>query len=343
VEPGPFAAVLSTAPMRWGPQQEFPLVLGPNAGGFPSLYVGTSSPVDLWLFQIHGRVLYGELGESAFSPAPSPEGRRFASGMVVTVMPRWTPGLELGGTRFIHTAWSNAGSVAHRLAEPFTGILQGGLAGAAVADEKNQVASAFGRWVFPAAKTELYGEFYKEDAISRLHEGVSLVEEPDDYSAFAIGLQRVLTATDARIRVFRAELVNGETSHQQRGDRGFTVPLPPYVNGGVQQGHTVNGLLLGAPDAYGGSGWRIGMDEFTTAGRRSLTFERSLRFDWLPTLGNTTLVHPDVIYDVRVELLRFRGAREYALTIVPAIDLNRNLVAHNDVWNLMVALTTRGW
>ena len=80
----------------------------------------------------------------------------------------------------------------------------------------------------------------------------SLVEKPDDYSAFTLGFQSVFTASRAHIRVFRGEMVNGETSHQERGQRGFTMPLPIYIHSEETQGHTVDGLILGSPEAYGG-------------------------------------------------------------------------------------------
>ncbi|HEY9226557.1 MAG TPA: hypothetical protein VIP11_07930, partial [Gemmatimonadaceae bacterium] len=42
------ASVISAA-QQWGPARDYPLVLGPNGGGFPSVIAGTSRPVDLWL------------------------------------------------------------------------------------------------------------------------------------------------------------------------------------------------------------------------------------------------------------------------------------------------------
>lgn len=340
-----FLAAVSTAPQRWGPAREFPLVMGPNAGGFPELYFGTSEPVNFWLFRAHGRVVYGELGQSAYSADVAGERKRFGSGLVMTALPRGLTGLEIGGTRFIHQSWSGVPTV-HALVRPFSA--GGNLFGNAAADNpdsENQVASIFARWALPAAKAEFYAEMYREDFFGKFHAAPgSLVEKPDDYAAFALGFQRVVTSNGGTIRVLRGEIVNGETSHQERAERGFTVPLPPYIHSGVIQGHTVNGLILGSPEAYGGAGWRVGIDEFSSAGRRSIALERSLRFDWLPTLPlNGSLVHPDVIYAVRAEVLRFVGDGDFGVTLIPAIDLNRNLVAHHNLFNLTAAVTRRGW
>jgi hypothetical protein len=85
------------------------------------------------------------------------------------------------------------------------------------------------------------------------------------------------------------------------------------------------------------------MDDYRPDGRRSLSLERSMRFDWLPTRPDSSLVHPDVIYAVRAEMMRFYGSADIGVTVVPAIDLNRNLVAGSDVFNVAIALTVRGW
>lgn len=333
---------VSTAPQQWGPAREYPLVLGPNAGGFPEAFVGTSQPLDLWLFRAHGRLLYGELGQSDYTEPVDGETRRLASGLVLDLVPRWLPGLEVGASRFIHRPWEGF-PTASALARPFSGIFGSGANAGVNLRNENQNASFFARWAVPAVKAEIYAEMYKEDYWGTFHGGPdNLVESPDDYSAFTVGFQRVFTSNRQSVRVLRGELVNGETSHQQRGERGFTVPLPIYIHSAETQGHTLDGLLLGSPDAYGGAGWQLGVDDYSTVGRRSFTLERSLRFDWLPTLpANSGLVHPDVIYDVRADFLRFRGKHDYGIIVIPAIDLNRNLVAHHDVFNLAVDVTWR--
>lgn len=328
----------STAANQWGPARDFALVLGPNAGGFPSVFAGTSSPVDLWLFRLHARVVYGQLAQSGFTTLVANENKRLGSGLVLDVLPRGIPGLELGATRFIHDPWPAGGLTVADFKRPFANGAN--LSSNAVNSAfENQVASVFARWALPAARSEFYGEFYKEDYPGHFHESISLVESPDDLAAFTVGFQHVLSASPARVHVLRAEVVNGETSPQQRTERGFVDPIPPYTHADVTQGHTVNGLILGSPDAYGGSGWRIGVDDYTASGRRSTTFERSLRLDWLPTLGNSP--HPDVIYAVRQEWVRFGKKADYGFTIVPAFDFNRNL--GHDTANLAAAITVTGW
>jgi len=338
---GGFVFGATNAPQRWGPAREYPLVLSPNPGGFPTVFVGTSTPANLWLFRLHTRLVYSQLDQSAYSPVDTGDTRRFGSGIVGVIEPRGAPGLEIGGTRFIHDPWPASGLSLSLVRRPlssgfnFTGIANN-------AETENQVASVFARWALPTAKAEFYGEFYKEDYPGHFHTSLSLIEKPDDLSAFTIGFQRVFTARPQFFRVLRGEIVNSQVSHQERETRGFSIPLPPYVHGIEVQGHTVDGMILGSPEAYGGAAWRIGVDDYTPSGRRTISLERSLRFDWLPADTDSSLVHPDVLYALRFELLRFLGNVEWQVTLIPAIDLNRNLVAGRDVFNLTAAFTFRG-
>lgn len=335
-------AGISTAPQRWGPEIEYPLVLGPNAGGFPNVFIGSDKPWNFWLFRGEARLLYGELSQSAYAATDTAGGgRRLGEGLILAATPRGVPGLEVGLARFIHRPWGDFSRAA--LLRPISGIINDSNA-VNVANE-NQVASVFARWAFPSAKTEFFGEFYKEDYPGSFHSSAnSLVEKPDDLASFALGFQHVLSATATTVRSIRGELVNGETSHQERLERGFTTPQPPYVHSAELQGHTEDGFILGSPEAYGGSGWTLAYDEYTPKGRRSVAFQRSLRFDWLPTIAtDSALVHPDVAYSVRFDLVRFLGARELDVTLAPTLDLNRNLVDHHDVPNLTVAVGWRGW
>lgn len=336
----------SSAPNRWGPAREFPLVLNERAGGFPEVHLGTSEPFDLWLFRLHVRAMYARLSQSAFAAVDTGETLRLGSGAVVVALPRGLDGLEVGISRFAHRPWEGLPS-ANVLGRPFGAIISSNRPGSQINDlAENQVASIFARWVLPAGRLEVYAEMFKEDFPGGFHEAAStLVEKPDDYSAYTLGFQRVMRANSDEILALRGEVVNGETSHQERGQRGFATPIPVYIHSPEYQGHTVNGLILGSAEAYDGAAWRLGLDEYTPAGRRSITLERRLRLDWLPTLpaSATTGVRPDVIYAVRLEMVRFWGTRDYTISFVPAVNLNRNLIAGNDVFNLGAAFSLRGW
>ena len=328
----------SNEPQRWGPAREYPLVLGPAAGGFPHAFAGTRAPIDVGIGTIQARYIAGSLTQSAFSPAPSDQAGRFASAAVVAVSPRGTGGLELGFVRFFET--TNAASVKGLLRPLTVASLVGaqGDTSAANIPRENQIASVFFRWPFAAAGVEVYGEWYREDFPGDVRK---LILKPDDLSEFEIGIQRVWIASATIRRVFRFEIVNAELSHQERGQRGDAYPYSPYLHSEVVQGHTQHGLILGSPEAFGGAAWRIGVDEYTPRGRRSISMERVLHFDQSPVVPAGS--RPDVLYGLRAEVLRFAGSRDYTVALEPAINLNRNLFPHSDVFNLHAVLSVHGW
>ena len=339
---GAASAGVSNAPQLWGPAREFPLILGPGPGGFPHAFIGTARPIDVWIARIQTRLIAGALAQTAYSPAPGGRARRIASAAIIGISPRGIDGLEFGFARFFES--SDKLTLGRILRPVSIHALVGPIGDSADVDNipnENQVASAFFRWALPDAGIEVYGEWYREDYPGDFRK---LILKPDDLSSFMVGLQRVLHASPLRRRVFRLEIVNGELSHQERGQRGFAQPLPPYVHAEVLQGHTHRGLLLGSPEAYGGAGLRVSHDDYTERGRLTVALERALRFDWLPGQpAPSTGVHPDVLYAVRIELLRFAGRRDYTLTLVPAIEFNRDLVAGRDRPNLYARLRVSGW
>jgi hypothetical protein len=333
---------ISNAPQRWGPAREYPLLLGPGAGGFPHAFLTTSAPIDVWVARAQARLIAGTLAQSAYSPAPAERTQRIASAAIVGFTPRGIDGLEVGFARFFE---STDAMTLGRILRPLDPRALVGAVGDPLNDvnvpNENQLASAFFRWALPNAGVEVYGEWYREDFPGDLRK---LLLKPDDLSSFMVGFQRVFVASSTQRRLFRFESVNGELSHQERGQRGFAEPIPPYLHSEVRQGHTLRGLLLGSPEAFGGAGWRASLDDYTPRGRLTIALERALRFDWLPVQpSGVTDVHPDVLYALRFEMLRFAGRRDYTVTLVPAVDLNRNLEPGADRYNLYAALTVRGW
>ena len=329
----------SHEPQRWGAAHDFPLVLGPGAGGFPHAFISTNSPLNLGLFRLQARYIAGRLDQTDYSQASVGKEDRVAAALLLVASPRGFDGLEVGVERFFE---STSAASRQLLLRP---LRVGSLVGApddpgANVPNENQVASAFFRWALPTGGVELYGEWYFEDYPGSLRK---FVLKPDDLSAFDLGFQRVLVAGPLHRKLVRFEIVNSELSHQERGDRGAWYP-PLYTHAEVKQGHTEHGLLLGSPEAFGGAGWRFAVDDYSPSGRITLGLERFLRFDTVAgRTADAADIHPDVLYAVRAELLRFAGARDYAITVVPALDLNRNLERGTDVFNLHVAFTVHGW
>jgi hypothetical protein len=324
------AAGISTANQVWGPAEWYPIVLGNNAPGYPHAFVGTTSPVNVGIGRIQGRLVWGRLDQSAHSPVRGGETRRFTSGIVGVFPPRWIPGLEVGGTRFFHTPWPTQGFALDHFLKPFEGVLKVGLVGDGLeggSDQDNQLASVFARWVLPGVGFEAYGEFAREDHSYNLRD---LLLEPDHNSAYMLGLSRAWTGSPDRWFALRAEVVNAEMSHLFR----VRHQSPFYVHTWTAQGHTARGQILGSPAAYGGSGTRVEVDAYVPAGRFSAGWSRTVR-DRGGSYWQTGAIDreaTDVVHALDVEALVFRGPVEFRAGMAGAWELNRYLAG--DAFNV---------
>jgi hypothetical protein len=222
VDAGPVAVGISTANQVWGPAERFNAVLGNNAAGFAHVYVGTARPLDLKLVRVHGRAVWGRLEQSDYSPVTGPAKfaspeqpgtRRFMAGLVGTVQPGALPGLELGVSRFYHSPWPEGGLSGAQFTKPFEAVLkadlgpQNGVPGDRLSDYDNQLASLFGRWVFPGTGFELYGEYARED---HNYNARDLVQEPDHEAGYVVGARKAYLRRDGRILALRGEVINFE-------------------------------------------------------------------------------------------------------------------------------------
>ncbi len=260
-------AGVSTAAQLWGPAHDFPLILGNNAAGFPHAFLGTSSPVDIWVGTVHARLVWGVLNQSDYSSVVGPETRRFMSGLVAVFVPRGVPGLEIGGSRFYHTVWPAGGLSVHNFTKPLEGFLKSGLPNTGLSDGKsdadNQLASAFARWVLPHSGFEVYGEYAREDHNWDLRD---FTLEPDHDSGYMLGVQRSIRLDSLHVLALRAEVLNTRPSNLTR----VRTQTAFYRHSRERQGHTEDGQILGSPAAYGGSGATVAGDYYLPRGRFSL-------------------------------------------------------------------------
>ena len=216
----------SSANEAWGPGQEFPVILGNNAAGFPHLFAGTSGPVNILIAKIHARVIWGELFQSDFSPvtgsqdyisAGEPGTRRFATGMVAVAEPRGITGLEIGGARFFHFIWPISGIPPSYFTEVFQGFLKKNIAPDRVPDPRfpagtdqvgissNELVSVFARWVLPHSGFELHGEYGREDHALDLRD---LTQEPDHSRVYSLGARKVFSLDGDAMTAGRVEVMN---------------------------------------------------------------------------------------------------------------------------------------
>ncbi|HET7321129.1 MAG TPA: capsule assembly Wzi family protein [Longimicrobiaceae bacterium] len=337
LDAGGLALGVSTANQVWGPAMEFPLILGTNAPGFPHAFLGTAHPLDLWVGHLYGRMVWGRLDQSDYSPMTGVDSRRFMAGFAASFTPRGVPGLELGVTRFFHMGWGEEGPDADDFLKPLQTLFKGGIGGRGDnSDAANQLISVFGRWVFPHSGFEAYGEFAREDHNWDLRD---FILEPDHDSAYLIGLRKAWLRGPDRMVAFRAELANGEISHLFR----VREQAPFYRHSKLRQGHTQLGQILGSPAVYGGAGAVVGLDLYRPDGRWSLTWSRVVNgyggAFW--QAGITNLQAADVSQSLGAEALFFSGPFDVTAGLTGVYEMNRHLVTRNDQFNLNARLGLR--
>jgi hypothetical protein len=321
LEAAGFAAGVSTASQQWGPAVDMPLLLGPNAAGFPHLFLGTDNPWNIGLGRVHGRVLWGSLGQSAYSPMTGHGSRRYASGVVAVFLPARLDGLELGVGRFFHEAWPEGGLEAEDLLQPLGTVFRETLEGGD--QSQNQLATVFFRWTLPRAGFEVYGEFVRDDHNYDLED---LIMEPDRSSGYLLGGRKVWGRAD-RLRTLRMEWGNSTPSHLEQGSHQAL----PYRHSVLRQGHTVGGQLLASPGMAGGGGSVVALETFTRGGRWSVDWTR-MRVASPTILPDGEATGVDVVHSLGAEAVWFRGGVDLVARMRGSVELNRYLA--DDVFNL---------
>ena len=316
----------STANEQWGPAADQPLVLGTNAPGVPRAFLGTSHPWKVGIGRVHGRVFWGDLRQSSYSPMPDGHAtRRFASGIVAVFLPYGLDGLEVGYLRFWHEAWPVAGFKPRMLQRPFEAFFRSSLNHP---DEGrlNQIAAGFLRWTLPRGGVEVYGEFAREDHNFDL---LDFLMEPDRSSSYLVGGRKVWRAGGA-LMSFRAEWVDAQPSHLNQASHQGNL----YRHIELQQGHTFRGQLLGSWAGYGGGGSVVALDGYTRAGRWSVDWTRT-RIGSPQDEGDGV----DVMHSLGAEALLFQGGWDLLARLRGTMELNRGFA--DDAFNLTAGLGVR--
>ena len=326
------AAGVSTANQYWGPATEFPIMLGNNAAGFPHAFLGTARPVDLWLLRLHGRIIWGRLAQSTFSPETASAGVRFGTGLDLDVTSRWLPGLELGFTRFSHIAWPAGGPSLNDLLRMLRSQRSATAASSAV---DNQLASAFFRWVLPHSGFEVYGEYGRDDYNLNLRD---FIEEPDHIGGYTIGFRKAMRRSGNRLLTVRAEVQNLQFALLALG-RGWA---PFYTHTVTErQGHTELGQVLGSEAGVGGAGAVVAVESYSPRGRWTWSWTRMLRQQRgnSPATGQEDPRGLDVQHALAVERLVFRSRYDLLARATAVYEFNRDF--GNDAFDLNLIVETR--
>jgi hypothetical protein len=306
------------------------------------VFAGTAKPADLKVIKLHGRVEYGELFQSEFSPVRGPQNylnadstgtRRYMAGIVAVMQIPRVPGFELGGSRFFHAPSIN-GIDGHVRGLPFQALFRRRLP--LEEGKENQLGSLFVRWAPPRTGFDIYGEYGREDfsADSR-----DYLLEPEHAATTNIGVRKAWTSGTA-INAVKAEIFSYEAAGGSRTRAEGEI----FVHGVLGQGHTYRGQLLSANVGPGsGNAQLVGFDRFTPGGRMSFYFSRvTQNEDRFGLTAPASGEHPvDVMNSLGGELTRFLGHIDMTLRLVVTRELARYL--ENDASNASLGVILRGF
>ena len=257
---------VSTENLWWGPGRENTLLLSNTAPGFLHFTVNTTKPVKTPIGSFEGQLVGGRLKQSGFPPSrdedlqhfekyyvEKPEDDRYFSGLIVSYQPKWIPGLSLG---YISTFISYMDYMSgindylpflHSSDKTITYLDDFGKE-RTTHTSRDRYQSAFFRWVMPAGKMEIYGEYGRNNSAGNFRD---LMVRPNQSRAYVLGFRKLVPLSfspgDYFQFAFETTELSVPPSHFLRNSQTW------YMHPIIRDGYTHRGQLLGAGIGPGGS------------------------------------------------------------------------------------------
>jgi hypothetical protein len=255
---GPVQFGASTEDQWWGPGVRNALVLSDNAGWIPHLFLRTARPLRSALGDVEARWITGVLTESLYFDEDTENDLRSLSGVVATLRPRGVPDLTVGVARTVYAEVSGAFPAMGHGADALFRWNRLGEAPDSGERGVDHLMSVFGRWIFPAAGAEVYGEWARMQTPRSLRE---LLVAPQRSQGWTAGLLWTHERSHGIVTA-QAEVT---TLEQTPSDRDPFQSF--YTSRAVPQGYTQRGQVLGAAIGPGASSQWLAIDYFASRWR----------------------------------------------------------------------------
>ena len=249
-----------------GAAKVYPMLLSTTAPGFWHFRAGTATPAIIGQFLVDAHGFWGGVSESRYFDGSGSNDSHLLVGSTISIEAVFLPGLRIGAAVIGHfTDKPRAlaiGSNLRRTVDTWAGKSD---------VESNTMTALLASWSFPGAGFEVYAEWGREERPKDLGD---LLREPDWSQGYVLGAGQFIQAGELRYRVW-GELIHLGQSAASRAGRGF---VSYYTHGGVTQGHTNRGQLLGAAIGPGSDGQLLGFDLWWRRGTFGASLERT-RYD----------------------------------------------------------------
>jgi hypothetical protein len=251
------AAGVGTENQWWGPGIRDALILTNNAGGFPHAFVRTARPLRTAVGDFEGRWMVGALSESAYFDSDPDNDSRSLALAGVTYRPRLEPELTLGVSRAVFAAATSDAKALLRwfdVVQPTTRPNSRPWSDTTFTGGRDQLTSVFGRWVFPRAGAEIYGELGRAEWPASLRD---FLVDPTHTMGYLMGGQLAQPwARAGAVWRFQGEFTFLERSNSYR----YRPTQSWYSSRAAPQGYTQRGQVLGASIGPGSSHQWLALD-----------------------------------------------------------------------------------
>jgi len=264
-----FTVGFGTQSVWLGPAWLNPMLGSNNAPSFPKFDIGLRKQrivipkVNWYLGDIEGRIWIGQLSESDYFDNDPSNDKRQVTGFSVAYSPSFIPGLTIGFNKVCINDWRHKSI---KYLNPFYSAN-----GSQIGDriDEDQKMSISVDWVFPKIGFEVYGELGKDDY------SASNTANPFHTAIYTVGFKQRIPFFEKYNLYFEliGEMNNFEMSHDYLVEG--SVYMGFYAHGGISQGYTHKGQIIGAGSGYFGRNEFLGLKMYWKRGSAMIFYHRN--------------------------------------------------------------------
>jgi hypothetical protein len=326
---GPISLGLSNENIWWGPGIRNSFIMSNTSPGFKHFTLNSIRPIRTFLGSLEGQIICGKLENSGFPPPdttrtyqgiklyiPKRNDWRYINGIILSYHPKWIPGLFLGASRTFISYYKDMGSDIMEylpIISPLTKKANYGEEDSQYPTD--QRASIFVRWLWQKEKAEFYWELGREDHSFNLRD---YIVDIDHQRAYVVGFRKMIPLNKYKDQYIQFNIELTQLAQTK------TNPERPekliYIHyGGIPQGYTNNGQLLGSGIGPGSNEQMLGLKWIRSFKTIGIEIERlvhnteylvnpvmDIRSNWvdLTTSAIAEWDYKNVLFTVKLDIMR---------------------------------------
>ena len=246
-----------------GPAFLNPMLGSNNAGTYPKFDIGLRKtkvymPYTYWyLGEIEGRAWLGYLTESDYFDNDSTNNHRQLTGFSVAYSPSIISGFTIGANKICINNWKDKSI---KYLNPLYST-NGSQTGDKI--DEDQKMSLFAEWRFPQVGFEVYGELGVDDYSAKK------IENPFHTAIYTVGTKKTLSISNKH-GIFGEIIFEWSNFEMSQDFQLQWKYMGYYSHGGIMQGYTQRGQILGAGSGYFGNSQYLAFRTYFPKGNATL-------------------------------------------------------------------------